>query len=190
MSDHPERMLCPVRALKAYLERTKEPEVRRGKTLLFLNPKKPESNISLEHISIWIKKLVKDAHEHAGVEHLRLAKLSAHDVRKFSASWAAFNGAPFDEIMQAACWKSQTTFTSFYLKAMATPVEGLFAWAPLWHLRQSSSPQACLRMRKKAYTLLSPAFRLEIESADSRQLFMKRDRYFSVGSSHSLSVLA
>ena len=61
VGDHPDRKLCPVRALKAYLERTKEPEVRHGKTQLFLNPKKPESDISQVHISIWIKKLVQDA---------------------------------------------------------------------------------------------------------------------------------
>ena len=82
VGDHPDRKLCPVRALKAYLERTKEPEVRRGRTRLFLNPKKPESDISPAHISIWIKKSVQDAHEHAGVEHLCLAKVSAHDVQK------------------------------------------------------------------------------------------------------------
>ena len=45
--DHPDMKLCPVRALKAYLERTKELEVHRGRTRLFLNPKKPESDISL-----------------------------------------------------------------------------------------------------------------------------------------------
>ena len=131
VGDHPDRKLCPVRVLKAYLERTKELEVRRGRTRLFLNPKKPESDISPAHISIWIKKLVQDAHEHARVKHLRLAKVTAHDVRKFLASWAAFNGAPFNEIMQAAYWKSQTTFTSFYLKAMATQAKGLFALGPI-----------------------------------------------------------
>ena len=83
------------------------------------------------HISIWIKKLVQDAHEHAGVEHLRLAKVSAYDVPKFSTYWAAFNGTPFNEIMQAAYWKSQTTFTSFYLKAMVTQAKGLFALGPI-----------------------------------------------------------
>ena len=75
--------------------------------------------------------MVQDAHEHAGVEHLRLAKVSGHEVQKFSASWAVFNSAPFDEIMQAAYWKSQTTFTSFYLKAMVTQAEGLFALNPI-----------------------------------------------------------
>ena len=65
VGDHPDRKLCPVRVLKAYLERTKELEVRRGTTRLFLNPKKPESDISPAHISIWIKKLVQDANEHA-----------------------------------------------------------------------------------------------------------------------------
>ena len=99
--------------------------------LTFLNPKKPDSDISPAHISTWIKKLVQDAHEHTGVEHLHLAKVSAHDVWKCAASWAAFNGAPCDEIIQAAYWKSQTSFTSFYLKAMVTQAEGLFALGPI-----------------------------------------------------------
>ena len=38
VGDHPDRKLCPVRVLKAYLEKTKEMEVRRGRTRLFLNP--------------------------------------------------------------------------------------------------------------------------------------------------------
>ena len=56
-----------------------------------------------------------------------MAKVSAQDLHKFLASWAAFNDATFDEIMSAAYWKSQTTFTNVYLKAMATQDEGLFA---------------------------------------------------------------
>ena len=122
---------CVLSVLKAYLDRTKEPEVHRGRTSLFLNSKKPDRDISTAHIFTLIKKLVQDAHEHAGVEHLRLAKLSAHDVRRFSASWAVFNGAPLDENMQAAYWKSETTFTSFYLKAMVTQAKGLFALGPI-----------------------------------------------------------
>ena len=173
VGDHPNRKLCPVRALKAYLERTKELEVRRGRTRLFLNPKKPESDISPVHISIWIKKLVQDAPEHAGVEQFRLAKVSAHDVRKFSASWAAFNSAPFDEIIQAAYWKSQTTITSFYLKAMATQAEGLFALGPIVAGQTVIQPPGTSSDEEEAYTLLSPSSHPKIESADSRQLFMK-----------------
>ena len=94
----------------------------------------------LSNGSTWIKTLVQDAHEHAGVEHLRLAKVSAHNVQKFSASWAVFNGAPFDEIMQAAYWKSHTTFTNFYLTAMATQAEGLFALGPMVAARTVIQP--------------------------------------------------
>ena len=75
--------------------------------------------------------MVQDAHEHVGTERFRLAKVSVHDARKFLASWAAFNSAPFDEIMQAAYWKSQTTFINFYLKAMVTQAKGLFALGPI-----------------------------------------------------------
>ena len=49
VGDYPDRNLCPVRALKAYMDRTKELEVRRGQIRLFLNPKKPDSDISHLH---------------------------------------------------------------------------------------------------------------------------------------------
>ena len=96
-----------------------------------------------------------------------MPKVSAHDVRKFSASLAAFNGAPFGEIMQAAYWKSQTIFTSFYLKAMATQAKGLFVLGPIVAAQTVIHPQALLWMRKSVFTRLFPSFRPEIESADS-----------------------
>ena len=45
-----------------------------------------------------------------------LELVKAHDTRALSTSWALFQGVRIEEIMRAAFWASDTTFTSFYLK--------------------------------------------------------------------------
>ena len=44
--DHHDRKLCSVRAIKAYMGRTKELKILRGHSCLFLNTKKSGSDIS------------------------------------------------------------------------------------------------------------------------------------------------
>ena len=45
-----------------------------------------------------------------------LQVVRAHDTRKLSTSWALFNGLSAQEILKAAHWSAETTFTSLYLK--------------------------------------------------------------------------
>ena len=52
--DLPDYTLCPVRALKAYKDRTKSDEVRKGRTRLFLPFRDTTDDISTSHISRWI----------------------------------------------------------------------------------------------------------------------------------------
>jgi hypothetical protein len=40
----------------------------------------------------------------------------AHDVRRMSTSWTLTKGIQLEEIMQAANWKSDSTFTAFYMR--------------------------------------------------------------------------
>ena len=54
------------------------------------------------------------AYENADSEMLKVVR--AHDTRRLSTSWALFCGVPADEILRAAHWTSESTFTSFYLK--------------------------------------------------------------------------
>ena len=46
----------------------------------------------------------------------RLDSVRAHDTRRLATSWALFNGASVQEIMQAAHWVNESTFTSFYMR--------------------------------------------------------------------------
>ena len=50
----------------------------------------------------------------------QLSSVRAHDTRRLSTSWALFNGASVNDIIKAAHWSSENTFTSFYMKDVPT----------------------------------------------------------------------
>lgn len=105
-------LLCPVRALKTYIKMTKH--LRAGSNKLFIYYKKNQHNpASKDSISKWIVNTIKIAYTDKSLEGVR-----AHDVRSFSSSWALFQGIPIQDIMEAASWKSENTFTSFYMRDM------------------------------------------------------------------------
>ena len=45
-------------------------------------------------------------------------EVKAHGVESFSSSWVLFQEASIQDIMEAASWKSENTFTSFYMRDM------------------------------------------------------------------------
>ena len=128
----PDYRLCPVRALTHYIRRTKE---RRGSCFrLFLPIRADDSNrLSPDSISRWIRSAIKKAYETAGQsDHFKgLAGVSAHEVRALSTSWAAFNNVPTAEILKAAYWNNETTFSSFYLRDMSAQASQLEALGPI-----------------------------------------------------------
>ena len=110
--------LCPVRALRLYLERTKT--LRTGQRLLFVSFQQGHSrDIQCSTISSWIKNTIKLCYAKAGDSITDLSNVKAHDVRAFAASNAFYGGVSMDQIMQACHWKSQNTFTKFHLKDLA-----------------------------------------------------------------------
>lgn len=51
----------------------------------------------------------------AGID---VAKFLAHSTQAASTSAAFRKGLPVDNILQAACWSNQTTFSRFYHKSV------------------------------------------------------------------------
>ena len=129
--DLPDYALCPVRAPKAYKDKTKSEAVRKNRKRLFIPYRDSQDDIKPHHISKWIVELVKRAHRDANDDAYQLANVTAHEVRAIATSWAVYNNAPFEEIMQAADWSGNTTFTSFYSRAMAAHAEGLYDLGPI-----------------------------------------------------------
>jgi len=110
-----DRSICPVRALRYYLDRTQD--MREGKELVFVSLKKGfQKDISPATISSWIKQTIILCYEMSDAEAHNLHQVKAHDVRAFAASKAFHSGVPLEQILSACHWKSHNPFTQFYLK--------------------------------------------------------------------------
>ena len=107
-----DRSLCPVRALRYYLDRTSD--LRQNKELVFVSFKKGfDKDISPATISSWIKQTVILCYELSDQEALSLHQVKAHDVRAFAASKAFQSGISLEQVLSAFHWKSHNTFTQF-----------------------------------------------------------------------------
>ena len=106
-----DKLWCPVRALKFYVDRTKA--LRRDCNQLFIKTVKPHDGVKTVTFASWIVQTIKAAYgpgEAPGVQ------AHAHDVRGVSASWAKFNNVALIDILRAAAWNTPSTFTTCYVK--------------------------------------------------------------------------
>ena len=104
-----DRTLCPVRALRYYLDRTKD--LRGSRSLLFISFKKGHtSDIRPATLSSWLKQTILLCYKQADQQALDLVQVKAHDIRAFAASKAFYGGVSVDQIMQACHWKAHNTF--------------------------------------------------------------------------------
>jgi len=125
----PDRALCPIRALRYYLDRTKH--LRAGRRPLFLPLVTTASGrLCPNTISSWLKQTISLAYEVvAGHEDfLRLHSIKAHECRALSASWSALRHVSADDIIAACRWRAHTTFTSFYLRDLVEVEDQLLAF--------------------------------------------------------------
>ena len=131
-----DRSLCPVRALRYYLDRTAD--LRQNKELVFVSFKKGfDKDISPATISSWIKQTVVLCYELSDQEALTFHQVKAHDVRAFAASKAFQSGISLDQMLSACHWKSHNTFTQFYLKDVAWADSELFHLGPVVAAQQA-----------------------------------------------------
>ena len=125
-----DKSLCPVRALRYYLDRTKD--LRKGKDLVFVSFKKSfQKDILPSTISSWIKQTVLLFNHLSDEDAQNLHQVRAHDVSAFAASKAFQGGVSLDQILSACHWKAQNTFTQFYLKDLAWADSALYHLGPV-----------------------------------------------------------
>ena len=127
-SDPQEVTLCPVRAIRWYLSRTKS---RRDGNMRFFLPLSKKADCSAADISKWICGTISWAHSECSEHQRGLARVSAHEVRAIATSAALLSGVPLDEILQAGTWRSSNSFVSFYLRDMASELDGLHSLGPI-----------------------------------------------------------
>jgi hypothetical protein len=125
-----DRALCPVRALRFYLQKTED--IRDSRKKLFIAYKKGHKDeIHMNTISSWLKKTILLAYENAGAEDHQIIGVKAHQVRGVAASWALHTNASLSDIMAACTWKSHTTFSEFYLKDMSLIRDDMYQLGPV-----------------------------------------------------------
>ena len=98
----PDKRLCVFHYMVEYLERTLD---IRGKTKeVFLTTTKPHGPVSRDTISRWVRMvLIK-----AGID---VEAYKPGSTRAAATSKALKAGAPIDEILQAAGWSTENTFS-------------------------------------------------------------------------------
>ena len=123
-----DRLLCPVRALKFYLAKSKD--LRLSRKRLFI-PSKGQGDVSPATISRWIRLAITRAYGSLTKRDLTFMNIKAHEVRAVSTSWAYHNRIPSEDILQAASWKNHSTFSNFYLRSLTTQEGDLLRLGPL-----------------------------------------------------------
>lgn len=108
-----DKKLCIVEHLKLYIKKT---ECLRQSSQLFVGLNRPHKAVSKDTIARWIKLVL----EMAGID---VKKFSAHSVRAAATSAAASRDVPLANIMKAAGWTRQSTFTRFYNKPLVGQTE-------------------------------------------------------------------
>ena len=115
----PERLLCPVRALRAYLTRTNKFRGKRKKLFLSLMPKK-RTEITVHTLSRWLRETIKLTYQFQKPHELaQLYSIPVHEIRALAASLPVYQSASILDVLKTASWKHHNTFTDFYLRDLS-----------------------------------------------------------------------
>ncbi len=104
-------MLCPVRALKLYVDRSKVWR-KSPQLLICFGAGRRGLATSKQRISHWVRDAISLAYE--ARELPSPLSLRAHSTRGVASSQALFRGVPLEDICVAAGWSSLSTFVRFY----------------------------------------------------------------------------
>ena len=103
---------CPVRALKYYLKFSEEKREKRRRLFIPLNKK--DSEISRTELSFWLRCVILKAYT---AEKLSPpSAINLHETRAIASTMALHRNCSLSEIMQGCFWKSQSVFSSHYLR--------------------------------------------------------------------------
>ena len=119
--DLPDRFLCPVRALRYYLKlkhKGLDPNNRFRRLLCAFKL----GDISKQTVSGWIRQLIKQAYsavQDEDIPHLTHTNFQARELRAFASSLAFHQNYSLKQVMEAASWRNNNTFVSFYLRDLS-----------------------------------------------------------------------
>lgn len=113
--------ICPARAVKNYIEVTKN---LRSSSNWFITLRKPHKGVTASTISRWVKSIM----EQSGID---TSVFSTHSTRHATTSAAYLKGVNIDDIRRTAGWSGNSlTFARFYNRPILNNVnfaEAVFA---------------------------------------------------------------
>ncbi|KAK2915176.1 hypothetical protein Q8A73_005770 [Channa argus] len=116
--DGSSHLLCPVRALSHYVERTST--IRRSERL-FVHYREGSAGLPLsaQRLSHWLCEAIFQAYESSGAQPPE--GIRAHSTRGIASSVALLRGVSVEDICLAASWSSTCSFVRFYLRDVSRP---------------------------------------------------------------------
>ena len=117
-------LLCPVRSLREYLRRT-SCFVDRPRRL-FVSPRRPSRAVSKNGSSFLLREVI----VHSGASSEGGAVPRSHSIRGIATSSAFFKNWSISSVLEAASWKSNSVFTSFYFRDLQYVFEGVRSLGP------------------------------------------------------------
>src|SRR4029434_10148428 len=123
--------LCPVRALRCYVEHT---GAFRQSDQLFVcfGARAKGRPLSKPSLSRWIVEAIVLSYKSLSLEPPERQR--AHSTRGVSSSWALLKGVSVEEVCKVASWSSRHTFIKFYKLDVAEPsfLQGVLQAGDLW----------------------------------------------------------
>ena len=110
------RLLCPVRAVKVYLNRTASHRPRCER--LFVTAGLSKKEIAKTTVSFWLRKTISRAYELSGTA-LPVPAPRARETRGIAPSILFRKNFAVDQVLKAGTWRRHTTFTRHYLRDIA-----------------------------------------------------------------------
>ena len=108
--------LCPVRAVRCYLDRSAA--YRPLCEQLFVTAGRSKKEISKTTVSFWLRKTISRAYELSGTAQPVPAPL-ARETRGIAQSLLFKKNFAVDQLLKAGTWRRHTTFTRYYLRDLA-----------------------------------------------------------------------
>ena len=119
-----ELLLCPVRALSAYVTRTSQFTNRPRR--LFVSSRSPSRAMPKNGISYLLREVIVQS----GASSQELSAPRAHSIRGIATSSAFFCNWSLRSVLEAAFWRSNSVFMSFYLRDVQFMLEGGHSLGP------------------------------------------------------------
>ena len=110
------RLLCPVRAVRCYLDRTAAHRPLCGR--LFVTAGRSKKEISKTTISFWLQKTISRAYELSGTKQPVPAP-RARETCGIAPSLLFKKNFAVNQVLKAGTWHRHTTFTRHYLRDLA-----------------------------------------------------------------------